>query len=353
MSKRAVNREAFTLGEHIIQPGEEHYIELPLPGLYTHSPVCMPVHVTHGRADGAKLFISAAIHGDEINGVEIIRRVITSPVLKRMRGTLIAVPVVNVYGFINKSRYLPDRRDLNRSFPGSENGSMASKLAHVFLQQIARRCQYGIDLHTAAIGRDNLPQIRGKVFDDAELLELAAAFDSPVILNAELREGSLRHALTQTSSTKVLLYEAGEALRFDEIAIRAGVRGILNIMRHLGMLSGQRHPRKQYIETAVAHSSRWVRAPQSGILRSIIPMGSKVEKGTIMGYVADPFGETEKPVIAPTAGMIIGKTTLPLVHEGEAIFHIARFDTLDSASRSLEDFHNELEPSEGDDHVIF
>lgn len=151
----------------------------------------------------------------------------------------------------------------------------------------------------------------------------------------------------------MLLYEAGEALRFDEVSIRAGVRGILNVMRHLGMLRSSGRARQLVSHPSVARSSRWVRAPQSGILRSILPMGNKVSKGDVMGYIADPFGETEIAIPAPVAGMVIGKTTLPLVHEGEAAFHIARFDTLETAAQLVEDFHNEMEPSAEDDQVIF
>ncbi|MEJ2309165.1 MAG: succinylglutamate desuccinylase/aspartoacylase family protein [Gammaproteobacteria bacterium] len=344
MPVRKSRNRAFTLGGIRIEPGENRYIELPLPALYTHSNVFMPVHVTVGRVSGPTMFISAAIHGDEINGVEIIRRVINSKSIRRLKGTLVLVPVVNVFGFINKSRYLPDRRDLNRAFPGSEQGSMAAKLAHLFLQEISRKCDYGIDLHTAAIGRENLPQIRARILNDPHLGELASAFGAPVILNADFREGSLRQSAAR-EKCNILLYEAGEALRFDEIAIRAGVKGIINVMRQIGMLPASRR-RKQRIEPAVAHSSRWVRAPKSGILRTTCPMGKRIHKDEILGYVSDPFGASEIAVRSPVNGMIIGKTTLPLVHEGEAIFHIARFEALSDAEAVLETFQNEIDPVE-------
>jgi predicted deacylase len=341
MARKPTNK-AFVLGGITVKPGESRFIELPLPGLYTHTNIHMPVHVSCGKDAGPVLFISAAVHGDEINGVEIIRRIINSPWMKRLKGTLIAVPVVNVYGFINKSRYLPDRRDLNRSFPGSEKGSMASKLAHLFLDKIARHCDYGIDLHTAAISRDNLPQIRA-VLDNDEIKELALAFGAPVVLDAPLREGTLRDA-SSGHDTRILLYEAGEALRFDEISIRAGVNGITNVMRKIGMLSASR--KRVKMEPAIAHSSKWVRAPQSGILRATNPMGHRIKKGDLLGFVSDPFGETEFEVIAPVSGMVIGRTTLPLVHEGEAIFHIARFDELGEAESAYESFQSNLDPFE-------
>jgi hypothetical protein len=344
MARKPTNK-AFTLGDTTVNPGEHRYIELPLPGLYTNSNIYMPVHVSCGKMAGPVLFISAAVHGDEINGVEIIRRIINSPMMKRLKGTLVCVPVVNVYGFINKSRYLPDRRDLNRSFPGSEKGSMASKLAYFFINNISRHCDYGIDLHTAAISRDNLPQIRA-VLDNDEIRDLALAFGAPVILDAPLREGSMREA-SASYDTKILLYEAGEALRFDEISIRAGVNGVTNVMRKLGMLPISR--KKTKVEPAIAHSSKWVRAPQSGILRSTNPMGQRINKGDTLGFVSDPFGETEVEVKATVSGMVIGRTTLPLVHEGEAIFHIARFDELGEAETVLENFQSHVDPLEDDE----
>ena len=346
-TKRRKNK-SFTLAGETVKPGEKKYIELPLPGLYTHSNIHMPVHVMCGKEEGPILFVSAAIHGDEINGVEIIRRLKKSASLRRLRGTLVTVPIVNVYGFINKSRYLPDRRDLNRSFPGSGLGSMAAKLAHVFLDNICRQCDYGIDLHTAAISRDNLPQIRAAVFDDESAKELAMAFGAPVILNSPLRDGSMRKAAAETG-TSILLYEAGEALRFDEIAIRAGVNGIIKVMRNIEMLAPSR--KREKIEPAIAHGSKWIRAPKSGILRATNPMGHRIGKGEVLGYVSDPFADEEMEVTSPVSGMVVGRTTLPLVHEGEAIFHIALFNELEEAETVYENFHSDVEPQEDDPKI--
>ena len=177
-----------------IKPGTRQSIDIPLPSFYTHSSVNMPVHVVHGRRPGPVLLVCASIHGDEINGVEIIRRLLTHKAINRCRGTLILIPVVNVYGFVSKSRYLPDRRDLNRAFPGSESGSMASRLANVFMSQIISHCTHIVDLHSGAVNRENLPQIRAKLRDDAEIEALARAFGVPVILDANLVEGSFREA---------------------------------------------------------------------------------------------------------------------------------------------------------------
>jgi predicted deacylase len=330
------------LGEVSIAPGEQRSIELPLPSFYSHTPVVMPVHVINGRRDGPVLFVSAAIHGDEINGVEIIRRLLNIRSIRKLKGALIAVPVVNVYGFISQSRYLPDRRDLNRSFPGSETGSMAARLAFTFMQEVVSQCTHGIDLHTGAIGRENLPQIRAKVIGAPQTAAMACAFGAPVILNSELRDGSLREAVAEFG-IPVLLYEAGEALRFDEVAIRAGVKGITRVMRHLGMLSKD-SSRKKASAPFVAKKSQWVRAPQSGVLRMIAPLGGQVSKGDIIGRIADPFGEQEVEVRSNASGIIIGKTNLPLVYEGEALFHIARFKEPGSATESVEAFQEEHDP---------
>lgn len=334
--------DSIQLGGFSVAPGEQKSIKLPLPALYSHSPVSLPVHVINGRQAGPILFVSAAVHGDEINGVEIIRRLLSRKSVKQLKGTLIASPIVNVYGFVMRSRYLPDRRDLNRSFPGSETGSMAARIAHTFMREIVVRCTHGIDLHTGAAGRENLPQIRAKVIDAPETEKMARAFGTPVILNSELRDGSLREAVVE-HGIPVLIYEAGEALRFDEVAIRAGVRGILNVMQHLGMLP-KRQKRKPIGDSLIARSSRWVRAPQSGILRVLVSLGSQVERGDTIGWVADPFGELDKEVVTPVSGIIIGRTNLPLVHEGEALFHIASFDEPDLVARSVEAFQVEYDP---------
>ncbi len=300
----------------------------------------MPVHVINGRQSGPVMCITAAIHGDEINGIEIIRRLLKTKALNRMAGTLIAVPVVNVYGFVSQSRYLPDRRDLNRAFPGSERGSMAARLADTLMSEIISKSTHGIDLHTAAQGRANLPQVRVDLELHPELIELAQAFSPPIILDSPTREGTLRDA---AGVMPLLLYEAGEALRFDELAIRAGLKGTLRVMRHLGMLpQGKAGERKS--KPWVANNSVWMRAPQSGILRSRIPLGGIVEEGDTLGFISDPFGESEQAVISNVSGVLIGITKLPLVHEGEALYHVATTSSSTrSAARAVDDFHEEYE----------
>jgi len=337
--------KSLTINGITVKPGERKVIELPVAKLYTHTNLTIPLQVICGKLAGPRLFISAAIHGDELNGVEIVRRLIKTNGLKNLRGTLIVVPVVNVFGIIQHSRYLPDRRDLNRSFPGSKRGSLAARLAHIFLEEIVSQCDYGIDLHTGAIHRSNLPQIRADL-DDPETKELAEAFSVPVLLNANLRDGSLRQAASE-HGVKVLLYEAGEALRFDELSIRAGVRGILHIMRKLTMLKASKAQRKHH-EPFIARSSSWERAPESGLLRSIAPLGMRVKKGDLLGVISDPsdmFDPTEYEVKSQYDGLVIGKSNIPLVNEGDALFHIARFQDIKEAAASVEAFQTGAENS--------
>ena len=334
------------IGGHVIKRNSRALIEVPLPPLYTHAPMKMPVHVIRGKKDGPRLFVSAAIHGDELNGTEIIRRLLKLPALKRLRGTLIAVPIVNVYGVINHSRYLPDRRDLNRSFPGSEKGSLAARLAHLFMKEIVSNCTHGIDLHTGAIHRSNLPQIRANL-DDDETSVLAQSFGVPVLINANLRDGSLRESAAEYG-IPMLLYEAGEALRFHEVSIRAGVKGVINVMRALNMLSVTKSKRRR-LEPFVARSSSWVRASASGLFRKVNGLGARVKRGEVLGLIDDPFGSEGVEVIATANGIIIGCTEIPLVHEGEALFHIARFEDVKVVAGHVETFQTRYSP---EDEVI-
>lgn len=336
--------ETLVIAGEKVSAGQSKVIEVPLPDLYMHTSLSMPVHVIRGRRKGPTLFVSAAVHGDEINGVEIIRRLIKSKAFKGLKGSLIAIPVVNVYGFLNQSRYLPDRRDLNRCFPGSVEGSLASRLGHQFMTEVVSQCTHGIDLHTAAIHRDNLPQIRADLSNPV-VEAMARSFNAPVVLNSNLIEGSLRFA-AQEADVPIIVYEAGEALRFNEMSIRAGVNGVLSVMREIGMLAPSR-VRKKKREPFVARSSIWVRAPQSGIFRMLVPMGASVNKGDLLGMVAAPYGteQTETEVYASSSGIIIGRTNIPLVNEGEALFHIARFNKPDEVADSVQAFHSDLDPA--------
>jgi predicted deacylase len=336
----AIKNKPITINGVTINPGERKVVNLPVAKLYTHTGLSIPLQVICSKVAGPTMFISAAIHGDEINGVEITRRLLNTSSIKRLRGTLVVIPVVNVFGIIQHSRYLPDRRDLNRSFPGSKRGSLAARLAYIFLKEIVQRCDYGIDLHTGALHRSNLPQIRANL-DDPETKALAEAFAVPVLLNANLRDGSMRQAADE-HGVKILLYEAGEALRFDELSIRAGVRGILSVMQKLSMLPAtKRSSRKS--EPFIARSSSWERASESGLFRSMVGLGARVKKGELLGIVYDPsdlFDQMEYEVRAQFSGLVIGKSNIPLVNEGDALFHIARFEAIQKAAASVEAFQD-------------
>ena len=331
-----------TIAGQQIGAGHRRSINIPVASLYTHTEMTMPVHVWRGKKDGPRLFVCAAIHGDEIIGVEIIRRLLKLKILRYLRGTLIAVPVVNVYGFINHTRYLPDRRDLNRFFPGSQKGSLTSRLANIFMEEIVANSTHGVDLHAGSHHRINLPHIRACV-DNPETEELAFAFGAPVILNANLRDGSLRQAVEE-AGIPMLLYEAGEALRFDELAVRAGVKGILAVMRSIGMLRSKT-VKPSRIQPMVAKSTSWIRAAGSGILRTQLSLGAKIAVNQKIGEIADPFDEHETAVVSPVAGIVIGRMNMPLVHNGDALFHVAGFDDSVAVKESLEDFKEEINGS--------
>jgi predicted deacylase len=333
--------QPITIGEQQINPGERQDVSLPVARLYTATSLDMPVKVLCGRRAGPVLFVSAAIHGDELNGVEIIRRLFRRKALDALRGTLLAVPIVNVHGFIEQSRYLPDRRDLNRSFPGSPTGSIAARLARTFLDNVVLKSDFGIDLHTGAIDRANLPQIRGNL-DDPNIAEMAQAFGAPVAVNAGLRDGSLRACAAQ-NGIPVMVYEAGEALRFDELSIQAGVRGIVQVMRGLGMLPRQK--RSARTRTVVARSTRWVRAPSSGIVTAAAQLGRRVSKGDRLAVICDPLGGTEADVVAPIDGIVIGCGRKPLAYEGDALFHLADFRSVGRAEGVVEEFTASHDPA--------
>jgi hypothetical protein len=325
---------SITIGDTTVKRGQRVSIELPVADLYTGTSLAMPVKVLCGKRAGPTLFVSAAVHGDELNGVEIIRRLLKRRTLKSIRGTLIAVPVVNVHGFLNQSRYLPDRRDLNRSFPGSAKGSIAARLANTFLKEIVEKADVGIDLHTGAINRSNLPQIRANI-DDPETLILAKAFGTAVVLNSNIRDGSLR-ACAAERGFPMLIYEAGEALRFDEISIRAGLRGVLQVMRQIGMLPPSKTTTP--INPVIADSTSWIRSPISGVVSHKVELGTRVVEGQRLAVVGDPLGEAEEQVIAPFDGIVIGRSNLPLAHEGDALFNVAAFRSMSRVENKLEEF---------------
>lgn len=311
-------REPFVLAEHVIESGNEAKLELPIARLMSGTPVALPVLVMHGQEEGPTVWLTAALHGDELCGIEIIRRVLEVVRPRSMAGTVIAVPVVNVHGFNRGDRYLPDRRDLNRSFPGSPRGPLASRIAHLLMTEVIARCSAGIDLHTGSDHRINLPQIRADLADP-ETLKLARIFGAPVAIHSKTRDGSLRQAATEKGSV-VLLYEAGEADRFDERAIRAGTAGVLRVLEHLGVCGGAPELSN---EVWLSHKSSWLRASQSGILHLNVSLGDVVSRGDLVAKIYDPFGKRLGRISARTNGVIIGHIQRPLVNRGDAILHVA------------------------------
>jgi uncharacterized protein len=349
-------RQAFTIGGLDIPAGERGLVDLPVSKLSNHTPVTLPVHVLHGQRPGPTMFISAAIHGDELNGVEIIRRVLKTLQPGNIAGTLLCVPVVNAYGFIGRSRYLPDRRDLNRSFPGSPNGSLAARLAHIFLTEVVHRCQFGIDLHTAAVHRVNLPQIRSNFAKSPRCRELSEAFGAQVVLESPERPGSLRRAARE-SGIDVLVYEGGEGLRFDDFAIRAGVDGVANVMLKTGMLElpdgVEATPPPDARTPVFANVSKWIRAPDGGIFRTTKQIGNAVSAGEVIGFVANPYEDSETEVRSSHRGIIVGRTTLPIVNMGDALFHIAWSDEFRAAKDTRDTATREAsEPLMDEDEII-
>lgn len=344
-------RDAFEIGGQAVAPGTRQTVDLPISVLSDHTPITMSVHVVHGRRPGPTLFVSAAMHGDEVVGVEIVRRLLRARRLDTLKGTLLAIPIVNAYGFLGQSRYLPDRRDLNRTFPGSDIGSLAARLASRFMTEIVERSDVGIDLHSAAIHRTNLPQIRISP-RRPRTAALAEAFGPPIIMTSKVRDGSLRQA-AQRSGVDVLLYEAGEGLRFDELSARAGVMGILRVMSYLGMIraSGIAKPRAAPL---ISSSSYWIRAPAGGLWRTLKTTGAHVGRGEVLGIVSDPFGEVETEILAEAPGLLVGRTNLPVVNEGDGLFHLARLRRRRDPTATIETIAGQLgeDPLFDEDEII-
>lgn len=331
--------DILTIGGVDIKRGEREQVQIDVAKLYDFTDMTITVEVIRGKKEGPILFVSGAVHGDEINGVEIIRRLLAKKSLSSLKGTLIAVPIVNVFGFNTMSRYLPDRRDLNRSFPGTEDGSLTSQLANTFMNEIVTHCTHGIDFHTAAINRTNLPQIRA-CLDDPETRAMAEAFQMPVVLHSALRDGSLREA-TREKGIPTLLFEGGEALRFNEKVIKSGLQGAMSVMREIGMLKPLKTKSKTK-EIFVARSSHWLRAPHSGALSSKKKVGERVRKGQVLGIISDPFGRYTYEIAAKRTGIIIGAVTMPLLNRGDAVFHVATFEDAGMVEEHVELFDEQF-----------
>lgn len=322
-------RPSLAVGTVKVRAGRRQEISLPISRLVTGAEVSLPVHVLHGREDGPTIWLNAAIHGDEVVGIEVIRRVMAKLDARTIRGTVLAVPIVNVMGVMTGDRYLPDRRDLNRSFPGSPRGSLAGRIAHLMMREIVAKSDVGIDLHTGSDHRSNLPQIRCDL-EDERTRELAEAFGAPVIFHARLRDGSLRYAARERGA-RVLLYEAGEAGRFDEWAIVAGVDGVMRVLAALGMVDQADVASEPVRPSDLCWRSGWVRARRTGIMHMGVALGQHVKEGERLGELYDSFGKRLAIVKADRAGVVIGRSESPLVNRGDALVHIGEVESLDAS----------------------
>lgn len=346
--KKEENRssDVLTIGGQDFRRGDRGIVQLPVGSLIDHQTVEMPVHVLRGRKPGPCLVVCASVHGDEINGVEIIRQVLGHSALKRLRGDLLAVPVVNVPAFLSRSRYLPDRRDLNRLFPGSLKGSLGARLAKVFVDEVLSRVDMGIDLHTGAVYRPNLSQIRFSS-DAPGAKELALAFRPPVVIESDALPGTLRGWM-QSKGKPMLTFEGGEALRLDTHIVRGGVRGVIAAMRSIEMLPGvaSKKADKQH-RVVFADETSWARAPRGGILLPKVKLGQAVSEGMVLGRVADPFGLASETVTSSAAGVIIGMTTKCVVDEGDGLFHVAFSKNPEQAEKRIQQHHDEYLQNKG------
>lgn len=325
---------------------------MPITTMATGYNSTLAVRILHGAKPGPVVFVSGAIHGDEIIGTAIIQRLAAALDAQELAGTILLVPVSNIFGFLNKTRYLPDRRDLNRSFPGNANGSLAGQFAHVFFREIVKRASLGIDIHSAAVHRYNLPQIR-VAEGHPRLLELATAFGAPVIIEAPLREGSMR-ALADAEGVDMLLMETGEALRFDRLSIETGTAGVLSVLAHLEMIPADLAVANAS-EPARATSSTWVRSPRGGVTHRQRKSGDPVRAGDLLATVGGLFGEDTQDIISPVDEIIIGHATLPVVYQGDALFHIARIAKPEVAGRAIGSITEAIlaaEPLLDEDEVI-
>ncbi len=311
----------FNIADEIVLPGTKKVILFPAPNLNNQAKINVPVHVFHGKKRGPQLFILSGIHGDELNGIEIIRRLHKHIHTDHLSGTLITLPMVNIHGLMVQKRYFTDRRDLNRTFPGKETGTLASRFAHGIMHHIVKGSDYGIDLHTGAVGHTNMPQIRVD-FSVTGAKKFAQSFAPPIILEADTPTRSLREAASKLD-IPVIVYEGGEALRYSEICIREGVRGIMHAMKYLKMIDFvERHiPHK----TIIANTSRWLRAPASGLVQPVVDVFTKkVKKGQLLAHIHDPFLiNPTVDVLAPFEGIVVGQAMRAMATEGDALYHIA------------------------------
>jgi hypothetical protein len=302
--------------------GETVQIKMDIARLNTHSKIEVPIIVSRGHSDGPCLLLIGGIHGDETNGVEIVRQIIASGQNKPQKGTVICIPLLNVFGFLNQKREFPDGRDLNRAFPGSDKGSLASRFAYHLMSKVIPKVDYCIDFHTGGAQRFNYSQIRIDT-NDEDTLKLANVFGAPFIVHSKTQEKTFRKSMVDLGK-KVLLFEGGKSLSLDKIVTKVGIQGAINVMHHLGMRDFTSKISKPNLEVPpiIIRNSRWIRATYSGMYRSYISVGQKVEKGAKLGSISDPFGEFEKIFKNKQEGYILNSNHSPIVIQGDALLYI-------------------------------
>lgn len=303
-----------------VYPGETREIYLKVSESYLSASIQIPVTVIRGQRPGPTVFVMAAIHGDEINGADMVRRLIFDMNHQKLAGTLIAVPVVNIPGFLSESRYLPYHRDLNRFFPGRSKGNNADRMAHTIFEEIVKKCDFGIDLHTASKGRLNLPHVRGDMANP-RVRNIARAFGTRILLDNPGVDGSLRKAATD-AGVPTIIFEAGETGKFSKKISKAGLRGLMNVLAQLGMW--QDHPAVAPDFQVIVKSSEWIRAQRGGMLELKVKPGELIYPGDIIGEIVNPFGKTVHRLRSSLTGIVIGVTTAPLTIPGTAVVHVAR-----------------------------
>jgi uncharacterized protein len=314
------HRKFVILGQEIL-PGKGAQLNLDVAKLHTTTPILVPVIVQRAKIDGPTVLIMAGLHGDEINGIEIVRRIIRKGFNKPQVGTIICLPVFNIFGFLNIKRELPDGRDLNRSFPGSENGSLAAQFAFHFMKEIAPHVDYVIDFHTGSAQRNNFPQIRC-VLEDDNSMELARVFNPPFILNSSQISKTIRESISKLGKN-MLLFEGGKTNNIEEMVVEEGINGVKRLLSHLGMRSFKIDISKDRTPIFLSES-KWLRSPNSGMFQAIVKNGARVSKNEVIGIVTDPYGKFERKVKSNTNGYIICLNESPVVYKGDAIFHIAK-----------------------------
>ncbi|NNE76747.1 MAG: succinylglutamate desuccinylase/aspartoacylase family protein [Pricia sp.] len=309
---------------HAISKGKGVLLNLDIAKLHTRTKIQVPIIIERAKEEGPNLLITGGIHGNEINGIEIVRQLISKKYNKPEKGMVICIPVVNVFGFLNQKRQFPDGRDLNRVFPGSSRGSLASRFAYHIIKEIVPLIDYCIDYHTGGDDRFNVPQVRVNKNDEA-CLELAKVFGAPFIIQSQRREKSFRETLHKLEK-KVLLYEGGKSLHIDPQITETGVNGALRLMKHLGIRDFTKElsnsERSKTIPTVIT-SSKWVRAKYSGMFHPLVAVGQLVKKGDFLGSISDPFGYFERNVKSLYSGYVICINQSPIVNQGDAIFHIS------------------------------